>query len=136
MSARYVAGFPAEGLPRSLETLYTFVAGVEGVETGASPTAASHRFFKTELTTGGTEGAETYNLADGTGQMQGRQRLLELVTLAEAGDSVALDHANISQGDDTITGVALDAEDEFILLELRGDKWEVLFASSGVVSTN
>lgn len=112
------------------------LATVEAVTTnGDEATAVGLGTYQTRVTTGGSEGAEDLAIGDGTGAIVGQRKLITLAAITAEGDSVALDDTNISQGSDTITGVALDAEGEFLLLEWRGATWEVLAASSGVVAT-
>lgn len=98
------------------------------------PSVVDLDVYHSQLTTSGSEGAEEAEVGDGTGVVVGHRKLITLATRTHASDSVTLDDANISQGADTITAVELDAAGEFILLEWQGASWEVIKASTGVVS--
>jgi hypothetical protein len=74
--------------------------------------------YHSKIVSGGSAGTEDLNIGDGTS------------------DSIVLDHANFSQASATITAIALDAAGEFILAEWQGAKWEIIKASSGVVTTS
>lgn len=103
--------------------------------TGAAPVSIPLTAYKTVITTGGTQAAETANIGDGTGALNiGQRKLVTLGTLTDPSDSVTLDHANMSHTGFTVTGVSLDAASEFILLEWNGSKWEIIWAASGVVT--
>lgn len=111
------------------------IATSEAVETnGTTPTDLDLTVYQSILTTGGSQGAEDAAIGDGTGITVGQRKLVTLDTLTDPADSVTLDDANFAQGSDTITAIALDAEGEFILAEWQGAKWEVIKASSGVVT--
>lgn len=101
---------------------------------GSTATALGLTVYQSILTTGASEGAESATIGDGTGVTVGHQKLITLGTLSDASDSVTLDDSNFSQGSDTITAIALDAAGEFLLAQWRGSSWEIISASSGVVS--
>lgn len=106
----------------------------EAATTGADPVDCDISVYQTVVTTGGTQGNEELNIGDGTGATVGQRHLVTLGTLTDT-DTVVLDDANISQGADSITAVALDTADQFIMLEWQGATWEVIAASAGVVTT-
>lgn len=101
---------------------------------GDAAEALSVSVFKSTLVTSGSEGAEEAELGDGSGVEIGTRKLIVLGTRTHADDSVVLDDANFSQGADSITAIALDAANEFLLVEWQGASWEVIKASSGVVA--
>jgi len=103
---------------------------------GDAATAVGLDVYQTHLGTSGSGGAEDLTIGDGTGAVIGQRKLIVLDTLGDAGDSVTLDDENMSKGTSTITAVALDAAGEFLLLEFQGVTWEVIKASSGVVTTS
>jgi hypothetical protein len=136
------AGTPFTGtlvctlLPVSTSAAAADIATVEHVRTnGSTATTANLAVYQTSVTSSGSAGAETLNVGDGTGAVIGQRKLVTLATRTNAADSVALDDTHCAQGADTITAVVLDAAGEFVLLEWRGTKWEVIKASAGVVAT-
>lgn len=106
------------------------------VTSDAAPEALDLTVYQSKLTTGGSQGAEAVTIGDGTGITVGHRKLVTLETLTDGADSVTLDDGNFSQAADTITAIALDAEGEFLLAEWQGASWEVIAASSGVVTTS
>ncbi len=120
-------------LDRHKDQLYQLAtASAEHIATGAGPVTSLHSVFKTVITTGGTQGAE--DLVFGTDAEIGKRRVVVLGALTDPADSVTLDDASFSFGEETITAIELDAEDEYVFAEFRGAKWEILGASAGVVS--
>lgn len=106
----------------------------EDVATSGTPEAVDITVYETLVTSGGTQGAESLTIGDGTGAKIGQRKLIYLETLTDPSDSVALDDTNFSQGADTITAIAFDAADEYLLAEWQGASWEIIAAASGVVS--
>jgi hypothetical protein len=92
--------------------------------------------YHSKIVSGGSAGTEDLNIGDGTGAIVGQRKLITFLTRTNASDSIVLDHANFSQASATITAIALDAAGEFILAEWQGAKWEIIKASSGVVTTS
>ncbi len=105
------------------------------ITNGSTPTSLVVGPYRSLLTTGGSQSAEEAELGDGTGVIVGTRKLIVLENLTDPADSVVLDDANFSQGVDVITSIELDAANEFLYCEWRGSSWEILSASSGVVST-
>lgn len=103
---------------------------------GDTATELSLEVYQSVITTGGSEGAEEATLGDGTGAIVGQRKLITLDTLTHASDSVTLDHANFAVPDETITAIELDAAGEFLLAEWNGAKWQVIYASAGVVTVS
>lgn len=116
------------------DTILDILWGDEAVATSGTPLAATHTHYKTTITSGGTAGNENYNLGVATAQKQGQRRLIYFGTRTDGSDVIVIDHANISHTGFTVTGVTLDAADEWILLEAQGATWEIIAAASGVVT--
>jgi hypothetical protein len=113
----------AARVPGSSETLVS----------GASPVAVSLARHLTTIVTGGTAGTESVTVGDGTGEVVGTRKLIELGTRTDASDVVSLDHANIVNASGTqTTNVDLDAEGEFVLLEWNGSKWQIVYSDATV----
>jgi hypothetical protein len=109
------------------------VPSSEAVASGAAPVALDISVYESQITSGNTDTTENITIGDGTGAYVGQRKLITLVSRVGT-DDVTLDDANFSQAADTITAIVLDADDEFILAEWQGASWEVIVASSGVVS--
>lgn len=92
--------------------------------------------YQTIVTSSGSEGEEDLNIGDGTGVTVGTRHLVTFATRTHASDSIVMDDANITVTGSTVTAVELDAAGEFILLEWQGASWEVIKASSGVVTAS
>lgn len=129
----------AEAVANSLEERIAadqFHLTYESKTSGASPITVSLDVFKTTLTTGDTQGNETVNVGNGSTAVIGQRKLVFLGTRTHASDEAVLDHENMAQGSDTLVSVILDEANEFVLLEWRGAKWEIIKAASGVVTTS
>lgn len=90
--------------------------------------------YQSQIVTSASQLADEVEIGDGTGVTIGTRKLITLVALTDAGDSIALDYANFSQGADTITAIELAAVDDFVLAEWQGASWEIISATAGVVS--
>lgn len=102
----------------------------ETVTTAASAKAVDLEVYQTKVITGHATGALT--IANGT--IVGQRKLITLLTIGTENDVVNFTEASFSQGADTIDTIVLDAEGEFLLVEWQGAKWEVIKASTGVVT--
>jgi hypothetical protein len=111
------------GLLNTSEVVYT---------NDSAAVAVNLEVYKTEVVSSGSEGGEDLEIGDAG--IIGQRKLIVFKTRTHASDKIVLDHANFSQGSDTIGAIELDAANEFILAEFRGVKWEILAASVGVVS--
>lgn len=118
-----------------LDAAPTFLNGRVAVTTvHASSTTLPVNFQRVDLTTSNA-GADAVALPNpATTGEPGWRVCLKLVAKPGAGDSVTVGFANISTGSLTISAVVLDAVGEYLLLEHRGAKWEVISASAGVVT--
>ena len=146
-----MSGFPEEFLRKSLDPLRDYLGGRDQYDgagmnlvptedtltSGGDPVAATLTAYKSLITTGGTQAAETVSIPNGT--TQGQRKLVEVDTLTDASDSVAIAvtnvdtqlHAGGTPG--SIAGLELDAEGEYALLEWTGAKWNVLY-TTGTIS--
>lgn len=130
------SNIPRNHFPSSLAKLYDWLDGADAVATKHSAaTAATFQAYESKVTTDGN-GTNAYNLGNAPAIQPGRRKLVTLAVKGAAGDSVVVDFANVSQGADTIASVILDTAGEFLLVEWRGAKWEVIAASAGVVTTS
>jgi hypothetical protein len=104
----------------------------EEVETSdGAATDVGLTVYGTQVTTGGSEDNELLDIGDGAGAVIGQRKLVTLVDRTHASDVVVMDHGNIvNAAGAALSAVELDAEDEFILLEWNGAKWQVVYADA------
>lgn len=123
------------GLPRSLAGFLSFLTAAaslinESVDqiTGGSAIDCDLTVYKSEVTTGGTAGAETMNVA--AGDVVGQRKLIELTTLTNGSDSVLLSGSFADASGSALTSVTLDAADEFHLMEWNGSAWQTVHTTA------
>ena len=123
------------GLKKSLAGFYNFLEAAPSIinesisqVTGGSAIDCDISVYKSEVTTGGSAGAETMNVADGT--IVGQRKLIELVTLTDPSDNVLLSGNFVDASASALTSVTLDAADEFHLMEWNGSNWQTIYTTA------
>lgn len=87
--------------------------------------------FQTAFTTAHATSAAS--LADG--DYPGQRKLITCAELGAGGQVLALAHANITNAAGTqATGVTFDAEDEFLLVEWTGAKWQAVHTTATIAT--
>ncbi len=136
-----VSKLPRESFVKSLKRLYDFLVAApnllndyESITTGSVSVEVDKTIYQTLITSGGTAGNEAITIGAATNYVPGTRKFIKLATRTHASDAITLDYANVSTGALTISDITLNVAGEFILLEAQGAKWEVIKASSTVVT--
>lgn len=131
---------PRTNMPRALKALLDWLDNapwhinnsVETINGTVAVQAASLTRYKTIVNLAHV--GDNVTIGNGSGVVEGFRKLIKAGTRAGSSTCI-LDHANIKSGGSPATAAVLDAANEFVLLEWRGDAWHVIAASSGVVTT-
>lgn len=112
------------------------ISSYESVTTnGDAPVEMSNAHYESRITSGGSAGGEDLSFDSVVSPIVGQRKLVTFENQTDESDAIALPEGEISQAGDTISTVVLNVSGDFILLEWRGSKWEVIAASDGVVTT-
>lgn len=117
-------------------SIFPFEAGNEQLTSGAAPIETSKLAYDSQITTGGTQAAETVNFGDGTGMQVGRRKMISLATLTDPADVLTLDAANmVNAAGAALVAATIDAEGGFVMAEWNGAAWQVRYSANATLTT-
>ena len=125
---------PREHMGKSLAKLFDWLDGTVGVQTSHTvSTTAGFKHYETAFTTDGT-GTQAVAMPASPGVQVGKRKLFTLASKGANGDTVVFAAGSFSKAALAVSAVVLSAVNDFLLVEYRGSKWEVIAASNGVVT--
>lgn len=112
---------------RSVERAGLMVENITTNDTDTLPVDVE--VYETKIQTAGSESAEMISIPDGT--VVGQRKLITVTAIGAAGTAVGVAFTNIVNASAVqLTGCSMDADDEFLLLEWNGSKWQVVYSAA------